>query len=528
MSTIPFANYYYYYYMYPMMTPYSNTPNSNGNSLGYAQTEIESRNSWAHDCRCHSFSRREHLPDNWLKELSCRLQFNAHRRPSYFVSDPKTLVTTSQPLSFTLGTGPQVLSSVLPLCLETNHELIIVTCFWAKRSQSCKDLASMLRKLSAKALQLARTIQVRLCFSSESSWRRFNPARRKGKVHAPKSWERIGLPTEEEVKGLNLVVKSAFVPPFSVMHPKFILMDRQKAWMPSCNVSWETWLEGCIEIQGGITEKIYDFWNAFWGGGPAELLPIPVEDNIQARHVPDLEIISSETEQARARMAAQTPVSLAEIPTILLPSPHHWNPAFLLHWPHVTPLTTFLQHIFRAAKSKIYIQTPNLTCRLALKALVEAFKRGVDIHIITSRRLMVLEQLVTAGSTTEHEVRHLGRHYKKLRHDRNVEIRRSERRARRRRGWTGIGPPRLGSLDVGYYTPKAYNDPNEPTKSHLKFVCVDDEVTVLGSGNMDRASWYTSQELGIAFFSTDLATQLSQSVENALKDRVKYAYQLSI
>jgi phosphatidylserine/phosphatidylglycerophosphate/cardiolipin synthase-like enzyme len=53
-------------------------------------------------------------------------------------------------------------------------------------------------------------------------------------------------------------------------------------------------------------------------------------------------------------------------------------------------------------------------------------------------------------------------------------------------------------------------------------------VTVLGSGNMDRASWYTSQELGIAFFSTDLATQLSQSVENALKDRVKYAYQLSI
>ena len=91
----------------------------------------------------------------------------------------------------------------------------------------------------------------------------------------------------------------------------------------------------------------------------------------------------------------------------------------------------------------------------------------------------------------------------------------------------GTGPPRLGSLDIGYYKPKVLNDINEPVKSHLKFVCVDDEVAVLGSGNMDRASWHTSQELGIAFFSKDLATQLSQSVEDALKDRVEYAYKLS-
>lgn len=506
------------------MSPSPNTRVRNRTFVGYQPTVTKPRDSWAKDCRCHSLTRREHLPDNWLKEMPCRLAFNAHLRPSYFISDPKTLVTTSKPLSFTLGTGPQVLSSVLPLCLETNHELIIVTCFWSTKSQSCKDVASLLRKLSAKALRQGHTIQVRLCFSSESSWRRFNPVRRKGKVHRPKSWERLGLPAQEEIKGLNLVVKSAFVPPFSVMHPKFILMDRQKAWMPSCNVSWENWLEGCIEMQGEITEKIYDFWNAFWGAGSAELLPLPEIETLRR----STSIISSETEQSRALMADQTSVELPSIPTILLPSPHNWNPSFLCRWPHITPLTTFLQHIFRAAKTKIYIQTPNLTCRLALKALVEAFKRGIDIHIITSRRLMILEQLVTAGSITEHEVRHLARHYKKLRRDRNAEISQSERRARRRGGWTGIGPPKLGSLDIGYYKPKTYHDPNEPTKSHLKFICVDDEVTILGSGNMDRASWYTSQELGIAFFSKDLATQLSQSVENALKDRVKYAYQLSI
>lgn len=35
-------------------------------------------------------------------------------------------------------------------------------------------------------------------------------------------------------------------------------------------------------------------------------------------------------------------------------------------------------------------------------------------------------------------------------------------------------------------------------KSHVKCTVVDDELVVLGSENMDRASWFTSQELGVA------------------------------
>jgi hypothetical protein len=210
--------------------------------------------------------------------MTCRVPFSNERWPNYFVSEPRTLVTTSQPLSFTLGTGPQVLSSVLPQCLETKHEVIIVTCFWSTTSQSCRDVASLLRKLSARAIEQDRRIQVRLCFSTESAWRRFNPRRRTGKIHPPKSWERLGLPAKEEIKGLNLVVKSTFVPPFSVMHPKFILMDRERAWMPSCNVSWENWFEGCIEVRGNVTNKIFEFWSSFWGAGVAGLLPqLPME-----------------------------------------------------------------------------------------------------------------------------------------------------------------------------------------------------------------------------------------------------------
>lgn len=461
--------------------------------------------------------------------MKCRPQFDAVRQPNYFILNPKTLVTTSQPLSFTIGTGTQVLSSALATCLETKHELIFVTCFWSKKSKAREDITLLLHKLSEKALAQKHTIQVRICFSSHSPWRRLHPSVRKGKMHHPRSWKRLGLPKPKEIQGLHMVVKSIFVPPFSVMHPKFILMDRKKAWMPSCNVSRQNWFEGCIEMEGEITEKIYEFWVAFWGKRGAELPPLPLDSQERPG-------ISSPGELAPGSpVISQTavPSHPAGIPTILLPSPHHWNPRFSPLWirytPHTTPFTTFLQHIFRAAKSSIYIQTPNLTYQPVIRALTEALKRGVDVHIITSRHLMVLEQLATAGRITECEVRRLGGRYSHLKKAKTIALRRYERASRR--GQPVESPPRLGSLSIGYYKPKSdksVKDPNEPVKSHLKFVCIDDEVTILGSGNMDRASWMTSQELGIAFFSRDLAIQLAESVEKALDGRVKYAYELSM
>ena len=51
----------------------------------------------------------------------------------------------------------------------------------------------------------------------------------------------------------------------------------------------------------------------------------------------------------------------------------------------------------------------------------------------------------------------------------------------------------IGKLSVGYFIPSSVYK-----RSHIKCTVVDGEVIVLGSGNMDRASWYTSQELGIA------------------------------
>lgn len=59
-------------------------------------------------------------------------------------------------------------------------------------------------------------------------------------------------------------------------------------------------------------------------------------------------------------------------------------------------------------------------------------------------------------------------------------------------------------------------------KSHLKLVVVDDEITVFGSGNMDRASWFTSQELGVALLSREVAENVGSCVDAGLEDRVEW------
>ena len=64
-----------------------------------------------------------------------------------------------------------------------------------------------------------------------------------------------------------------------------------------------------------------------------------------------------------------------------------------------------------------------------------------------------------------------------------------------------------GTLSVGYFLPNSVY-----RRSHIKCTVVDEEVIVLGSGNMDRASWFTSQELGIALEGRQVVCDLWRAI----------------
>lgn len=124
---------------------------------------------------------------------------------------------------------------------------------------------------------------------------------------------------------------------------------------------------------------------------------------------------------------------------------------------------------------------------------------------------MILEQLVTAGTTTSRCITQLI----------------SKHRQMMQKPWDEeAGHPRPGHLEISYYEPRvvASSDATEPVQSHLKLTIVDNIIVVLGSGNMDRASWYTSQELGVAFYSKELSVEVSRLLAIELEGRTRLVY----
>ncbi|KAG0652519.1 hypothetical protein D0Z07_0639 [Hyphodiscus hymeniophilus] len=200
-------------------------------------------------------------------------------------------------------------------------------------------------------------------------------------------------------------------------------MDRERAWLPSCNVSWEEWFEGCVELRGEVTSKLFDFWVSFWGrdGGGMELPSSVYNETPDAGRVisplsPQRPAVPT---RATSRLLGCTEFPQSTTQTILLPSPHHRHPNFQYSSsvePPVTPLNVFILTMFANAVRSVWIATPNLTCRPVVKALLSALGRGIDVIIITSRRLMILEQLVTAGTITELEIWKLRRRYRHMTH----------------------------------------------------------------------------------------------------------------
>ena len=434
-------------------------------------------------------------------------------QPSYWAANADSLLTTSNIHSINLATGNRILASILPALEGAETEVIFVTCYWAA-SESLNRICDSLRKLSAKALAGGRTIRVRICFSSSGLLQKlFHTQSATGKVYEPSEWSKsLGLPGPDELKGLDLQVKSVFLLPISIIHPKFVVVDRKRAFLPSCNVSWEEWFEGCVELSGSVVGQFVRFWEEFWADERDRKLS-------NTTLAPPSGSTAGHTESAaRTGVLHHHDFTVASVPTLFLPSPHHRNPRITLPWQApapapLTPLNVFLLQALESARSYIFIQTPNVTSQPGIAALLQALERGVDVSIVTSERLQLLEQIVTAGTTSPRCVSKLIARHQALANSRGGDI-------------EDTAALQLGKLKVSYYKPRDGQEAShdEPVQSHFKLTIVDGEVAVFGSGNMDRPSWYTSQELGVAFFDRGFVGRVEEGVEEALSGRRKLAY----
>lgn len=440
--------------------------------------------------------------------------------------------------SFTLGTGASIYSQKLvPAILEANHEIILVTCYWAQSktlSGLCAALEDLAQRRQHPHEQITSTIRVRICFSSRSFLQKlFHTPSTEGYVYPPATWTtKLGLPSPQLLAAgnIDLRVKSLFFLPFSVMHPKFLIVDRQRAFLPSCNVSWEPWLEACLEVSRQLAhddpmDDLLQFYRQVWDKDLDLSVPLqqPVETSEQdsfSRHIQAM--IKSPADASTKLIDIGVPSDAVKI----LPSWHRRNPAFCL-WPWKdpvppqTPLNNALLELFREATTEVYIHTPNLTSAPVISAILETLAHGVDVTLVTGRSMMVWEQVLTAGTTTGWCIRRLQKRYQRLlKADQN-------KRAPPAQQDVDIEAQNIppGSLKIQYFKPVAGSTrEEEPVQDHIKLTIVDGEHTVLGSGNMDRASWFTSQELGILIHSTTFSATIKNTVDSIMQGRLENVF----
>ncbi|KAI2643544.1 hypothetical protein GGS21DRAFT_21999 [Xylaria nigripes] len=460
--------------------------------------------------------------------------------PSYDCLEPKSLVSTSCPVSFELGTGASIFThSLLPAILTAEREVILVTCFWAS-SPTLTALRGTLEQLAilreaCNRNQYLPPLDIHICFSSRSLFQKlFHSRSRDGYTYPPSKWvSKLGLPKPKLLEAglINLHVKSLFFLPFSVMHPKFLIIDRRRAWLPSCNVSWESWFEGCIEITGEAVTSLLGFYHSVWDRHSSRDKQSPNANFPQQPPGQVPSIGGIEVTPIQSLASRFIPLQSDVVSTVLLPSSHHCNPRFRpLPWqrfpaPPATPLNCAILRLVAMAEKKIYVQTPNLTSAAVIDALLDALNRGIDLTLITSKGMMILEQILTGGTTTARCLRSFITAYEQRRQKQSMQCFgvRSDEGSNAMLDLE-VQSPGLGSLEIFYYHPLSVQPlqqvAEEPVCSHLKLTMVDDEYAVLGSGNMDRASWYTSQELGILFHSSELVANISGAVSQALEGRL--------
>lgn len=436
----------------------------------------------------------------WKDLLQSHHQEQQDDFPNHYVDNIDSLITSSSPQYLYVGTGHSIYTrALIPAILGAKHSLQLITCYWAA-SPSLDAIRDALLQLALTRTQagVKSPLEITIGFSSRGLFQKlFHPSSRNGYIYPSSQWAKLGLPTEDVFKraGIELTVKSLFFTPLSVMHPKFVIVDGSRAWVPSCNVSWEKWFEGCVEVEGDIVHRLTTFYERVWGVDKGSSSGQPRENDWIVGDGSEIPADSpNEIDEASATQSIKFP-NTHPVPTIFLPSSHHRNPRFSLFPflsrtnPPMTPLNAALLTLFANAQRQITILTPNVTSWPAVDALLEALERGVDVQIRTSKGMMLIEQLVTAGTTTAWCLNKFIQRYKAL-----VD--------RKRPTDPEAQLVQPGKLEILYY--KALDTradkEDEPVVSHFKMTLVDGEYLVLGSGNMDRASWWTSQEIGILFY----------------------------
>ncbi|OZJ05616.1 hypothetical protein BZG36_01491 [Bifiguratus adelaidae] len=128
---------------------------------------------------------------------------------------------------------------------------------------------------------------------------------------------------------------------------------------------------------------------------------------------------------------------------------------------------------FRYAEKEIYMQSPTLNAKPALRGIVDAIKRGVNVKIGLT---------LGFNDKTEGNVPFQGGTNKTVVNRLKAEVKELGREKQ---------------LRVFWFVGKGQTKPIQRIHCHTKFMAIDRKIVIAGNGNMDTQSWLHSEEINV-------------------------------
>jgi len=278
--------------------------------------------------------------------------------------------------------------------------------------------------------------------------------------------KRYGLPSVDDVPGLDLRVRSYHRGLLGVMHDKFMVIDGREVLLGSKNVEGDICEEYMLHLDGSVANSLREQFKQAWG-----------------EEIPDLKSVTepATSTDANTLAVATNPITaprkdVKEFPVIVM---GRIESKHALTKDEDSPEVAGWLTALNLAEKSIYIQTLNFCTKRVVDLVLELVQKkpGLTVTIVTSYSYQdIWEQLHRNSYGSDVQV--AKRMYEKLP---------KEFHNRLNVCWW------MGSRIEG---DKPVPSKNEWT--HTKAMLIDDEIAIIGSANMDPSSWYHQHEFNIA------------------------------
>ena len=273
-------------------------------------------------------------------------------------------------------------------------------------------------------------------------------------------------------------------------HVKGLVVDGSRVFVSGANMSSDFFDEGNrywdvgYRFDGAVGRGLRKDFAVAWSKG--DEWRCGSHGVVSTHHSGDRCFSSSESpwRSLPALPPVDTSASDAETAALCAPILVVGHEAHALPFPTAEPDSPQAQALLTAvsgAKRILRVQSPNLNEALMIDALVAAVRRGVEVDLLLSKEHEQSgESLPGRGGPNDDTVKKM---------------------------IDALGPDACQGLHVRWFSRdgRAPIESKGAPSSHVKYLSVDDQVTIMGSANQDVQSWRNSREVNVVVDGADLA-----------------------